>query len=233
MKHIITLLLAIAFAATGASAQKLTRYELKVGDFTELKVADGICVDYKSSADSAGYAVMDCPSAIASAITMTTKGKRLNVQVISDTPITTSLPRITVYSRFLSKAINTGDSTLRVISPAAGAELELTLEGNGRLVARDISASEVKGVIKLGHGNLIITGKCERARLTSVGKGVLEADGLEATEASVKVSGTGTVGVWATEKLSIYGLGSTTIHYKGNPSIKNSSVGISLVPVKE
>lgn len=233
MKHIITLLLAIAVATIGASAQKLTHYELKVGDFTELKVTDGICVDYRCSADSAGYAVMDCPSAIASAITLSTKGKRLNVQVISDTPITTGLPRITVYSRFISKAINTGDSTLRIINPAAGAELELTLEGNGRLVARGISANEVKGAIKFGHGNLILTGKCERAKLTSVGKGVLEADGLEAVEASVKASGAGSVGVWATEKLTIYGLGSTTVHYKGNPSIKNSSVGINLVPVKE
>ncbi len=231
MKKLITLLLFVALWGS-VSAQKLTRYELNVGDFTELKVSDGINVDYLCSTDSAGLAVMHCPSALASAITLSTKGKRLNVQVISETPITKGLPTITVYSNFLSKAINTGDSTLRVISPAPCPEIEAQLEGNGRLVMRGVSATEVKGSLKFGHGNLILTGKCKQAKLNMLGTGVIEADGLESTEASVKVSGTGSVGVWATQKLGVYGLGSTTIYYKGSPVIKNSSAGIKLVPVQ-
>ena len=46
MKFILTPIIAL-ICGVAAYGQNLTKYELKVGEFNELKVVDGINVDYK------------------------------------------------------------------------------------------------------------------------------------------------------------------------------------------
>ena len=93
---------------------------------------------------------------------------------------------------------------------------------------RGLDANEVKGTMRLGHGTLILTGRCNDAKLKLTGTGVIQADELTATEATVNASGTGSVGVNATSTLNVYGMGSTAIYYIGDPVIKNRSVGLKL-----
>ncbi|MCM1163426.1 MAG: DUF2807 domain-containing protein [Muribaculaceae bacterium] len=231
MKNLITTFLLI-LSATALHAAELTKYEVKVGEFSELKVTDGINVDYRCSADSAGMAVFSAPSRLVSALLLNSSGKKLTIQLTPEHVGTPGLPRVTVYSRYLTKVTNTGDSTVRVLDVAGCPDFEATVEGNGSLVIRDIKATNLKGTLKLGHGSLIINGECTKGKLTSIGTGIIEADGLKAEDLSVKVSGTGSVGVWATKKLSVFGMGSTTIYYKGKPEIKNRSLGIKVVPLK-
>ncbi len=64
----ITLSLLAALTATQGAAQAPTRYELDVKDFSELKVTDGINVDYVCNPDSAGKAVFFATPDIASQI---------------------------------------------------------------------------------------------------------------------------------------------------------------------
>ena len=52
----------IAFAGPLASAAEVRTYEINVGEFTELKVTNGIRVDYRVSEDSCGYAVFNASS---------------------------------------------------------------------------------------------------------------------------------------------------------------------------
>ena len=54
MKHLLTSLMLIVATVVTMSGQKLSRYELNVSDFSELKVVDGVNVDYKCNPDSAG-----------------------------------------------------------------------------------------------------------------------------------------------------------------------------------
>ena len=65
--HTILLLAALA-AALPLTAQTRQRYEINVGEFTSLKVVDGLNVDHKVSADSAGKVVFSAPRSMASAI---------------------------------------------------------------------------------------------------------------------------------------------------------------------
>ena len=62
---------------------------------------------------------------------------------------------------------------------------------------------------------------------------MIQADDLRAQNVSINCSGTGSVGVWGVEKLSIFGMGSTSVYYKGHPEIKNRSVGPKLNPLAE
>lgn len=232
MKRYNILMLLLAFMVS-AKAQQPTAYDINVGDFNELKVSDGINVDYKFSADSAGRAYFDCPARMVSAFIFTNKGGKLNIQLSPESIGTKDLPSITVCSKFLTKVENNGDSTLRVISANGVPKLEAVLEGNGRLVVKGVDANEVKAVMRLGNGTLVISGKCSEAKLDLTGTGVIQADELVAQSASVSAKGTGSVGVNAVNNLGIFGMGTTSIYYVGSPAIKNRSVGLKLYPLNK
>lgn len=229
MKAFLTLFLLLGFM--GSRAAELVKYELNVNEFFELKVIDGINVVYSCNPDSAGLAVFTCPASKASAFIFNNKKGKLSMQVSTESIGKTDLPVITVYSTYLTKVENSGDSLVKVLNVAEGPKFSAKLIGNGRLVVRDIKATEVNGAISTGNGTLILSGKCREAKLNFMGTGVIQADELEAVNASVKASGTGSIGVWATEKLSIMGAGSTKVYYKGTPEIKNRSLGIKSMPL--
>lgn len=222
----ITLLLTCVF---GMSAQSHTSYDLNVGEFSELCVSDGVNVDYSSDATKAGKAYFNCPASRASSFIFSNKGGKLTIQLSPESVGVKGLPTITVHSKYLTKVENNADSTVRVLSVKGAPKFEAKLEGNGHLIVRGIEANDVKGTMRLGHGTLILTGKCEEAKLSLTGTGVIQADELEAQEVSVNAKGTGSVGVNAVKSLGIYGIGSTSVYYIGNPTIKNRSVGIKLM----
>ena len=225
MKFILTPIIAL-ICGVAAYGQNLTKYELKVGEFNELKVVDGINVDYKCNNDSAGLAVFTSLPEKASAFIFNNKKGKLSMQISTESVGMKDMPTVTVYSKSLTKVENSGDSTVRVLSVAKGPKFAATLMGNGRLAIRNIEMVEVNGKIATGNGTLVLDGSCEKANYTFMGTGVIQADGMKAELVSVKASGTGSIGVWAVSKLSIMGAGSTKVYYKGNPEIKNRSVGI-------
>lgn len=231
MHRIITLLITIALGATVITSAK--GYDVPVGDFSELRVTDGINVDYACSTDSAGHVTFDCEPSMVSAIMLTNKNGRLTIQLSADelngTRKYAGLPTIKVYSRFLTKAQNTADSTLRVLTVQSTPKFEAMQEGNGRLVVRDVKANEVKLTLRMGHGMLVVAGECQSAKIKFAGTGVIEADRLKATDVSINCSGTGSIGVSAADNLSVFGAGSTQIYYLGRPAIKNRSLGIKLI----
>lgn len=230
MKILYAMVLFVA-GVLPSSAQSPTNYNLNVGEFSELRVSDGVNVDYVSDASKAGRACFECPSQQASLFMFTNKGGKLTIQLSPEGIGAKNLPTISVYSKYLTKIENTSDSTVRVLSVAGAPKFEARLEGNGHLVVRGIDANEVKGTLRLGHGTLIITGKCKEAKLNLTGTGVIQADELVAEEASVNAKGTGSVGVNASGSLGVYGMGSTSVYYIGSPVIKNRSVGLKLMPL--
>lgn len=230
MKYFISFILLLGFI--GVHSAELVKYELKVNEFHELKVVDGINVVYACNPDSAGLAVFTCPSSQASAFIFNNNKGKLSMQLSTETVGTTNLPVIRVYSTFLTKVENSGDSLVKVVSIAEGPKISAKLIGNGRLVVRDIKATEVNGAISTGNGTLVLSGKCEHAGLNFTGTGVIQADELETQTTSVKAGGTGSIGVWATKSLSVMGMGSTKIYFKGTPEVKNRSVGLKVLPLE-
>ena len=232
MKKVLSFII-ISLSFLMVQAQQLGEYRLKIGDFTELKVLDGINIDYSSSTDSAGYAVFTCDPSIASSFIFDRNNTKLTVRLTAENPPQGPLPTVTLHSKYLIKAVNNSDSTLRVLSVTNGPKFEAVVEGNGTLVLRDIQANEVKLNLRLGHGQIVATGVCDKLNVKFVGTGVIQADDLRAQNVSINCSGTGSVGVWGVEKLSVFGMGSTSVYYKGHPEIKNRSVGPKLNPLAE
>lgn len=232
LSHRPHILLSAITAILGFSSALANDYSLSIGDFSELRVQDPVNVDYVCSADSAGTAVFNCAPEIASAMMFTNKNGRLTIQLSNpESAPGTPLPVIRIYSRFLTKASNTSDSTLRILSVAPTPAFEALQENNGRLIAKNIQATNVKLTLRLGHGSLIASGKCSQAKIQFTGTGVVQADALQADEVSINCSGTGSIGVNPAQLLSVFGAGATSVYYLGNPTIRNRTLGIKLLPL--
>lgn len=231
-KHLAVLLTTFLTVVAGISAQEVHRYELKVGDFNRLVVDDGINVEYRCSEDSAGLAVYETTRSIADQLIFdfSKKGRlMIQKQFHGEGELTDGLPLVKVYSKFLTQVQNNGDSTVIVQSVAACPEFKAVVIGNGRLVIKDIHSNKVDGAIKTGNGQLVVSGKCDRASFSNTGVGSVQADNLETKEVSCRFFGTGTTGVWATERLTIKGMFPGKLYYKGNPAkVKNYSVGVKI-----
>lgn len=232
LRHILPSLIVALAVPMAVNAEEVTRYDLKVNDFTELKVVDDVNVIYRCVPDSAGHVVFNATPSHAAAFIFQPDGTKLGIELspeMAQNP--DGLPTVTVYSTFLSRAENDGKATLRIESAAAGAKIKCVLVGNGRLVARGLHFNQVEASLMTGNGEIVVSGKCDIAKLSSTGTGQIQADELVAREAKCRVVGTGSIGVNASDALTVSGMGSGTVYYLGNPSIKNRTLGVKTKPL--
>lgn len=229
MKAILTSLCILA-ATLFATAQE-QNYQLIVDNFSRLKVKDGLSVDYRCNADSAGYVVFTARPDEAAYIGVTNKKGELTVALTAQKEHPTVLPKVTVYSSYLTSVENTGDGAVRVLNNERNTDFSAKLSGDGSLVVRDVRADRVKAKITLGSGQIVIYGDCDEASLNMTGKGLIQADGLKAKEVKCSAYGTGSIGCYPTEILKIHGMASTTIYYRGNPEIINRALGVKIEPL--
>lgn len=225
---------ALLLACIYACAEAPTRYELNVKEFNELKVIEGINVNYVCNPDSAGKAVFTTTADLASILMFSNNNGKLEMQIATDGINYRNIPTVTVYSKFLTRIENSGDSTVKAISIAPCPRFKARLIGNGRLVVRDINATTIEADIRTGNGTLIIGGKCESAKFNTTGSGVIQADEVEAGDVKCTLAGTGSIGCWPSGKLTIIGAASGKVHYRGTPSeIKNLSIGVKAESLDE
>ncbi|MBR3765597.1 MAG: DUF2807 domain-containing protein [Muribaculaceae bacterium] len=230
-KTFLTIILLIIVTSV-VSAQKLSRYELDVKDFTELKVIEGINVNYVCNPDSTGRAVFIATDELASVLMFNNTKGRLEMQIATDGIDYKNLPTVTVYSKFLTKVENSGDSTVRVLNVASCPNFKARLIGNGRLIVKGIDVTYLDGSIDTGNGQLILYGKCESAKLSCTGTGTIQADELVSNDTKCVMLGTGTIGCQALTSLNVVGASSGKVYYKGNPEqIKKRSVGVKIIPL--
>lgn len=217
-----------------ARSEDVTRYDLRVNDFTDLKVVDDINVVYRCNPDSAGHVVFYADPDRASSIILQPNGTKLEIQLSTEAVgHPDALPTVTVYSSALSQAENHGNGHLKLESLNPGEKIKLYLEGNGRLTARNISRDNVFAKHITGNGEIVLGGKADVLKIVSLGTGQVQADELSVRDARCRIVGTGSIGVNASESLTVSGAGSGTVYYLGNPARKNRTLGIKTLPFGE
>lgn len=232
MKLKKTIVVFATVAATMTLNAQKAQYKLEVGDFSELKVTDGLNVEYYASSDSVGMAYFECDKSLADMLIFTNKKNSLNIQLASDGQTIENLPTIKVYSMTLQKAENAGDSTLRVVRTLPVRDFSATIIGNGTLIVDNIQAHKTGGNIKTGSGHLVLNGKTREANLKNVGTGTIEASGLASEDTKCNIFGTGNIDCNASASLSIKGAGSGKVFYGGTPAkISNRSIGIKAISI--
>lgn len=209
--------------------------QLKTRDFVELKVSGPLNVDYVCSPDSAGIVEITGADNQVNWVEVSGSDRMLKLSLkIPDEANSDGkeLPSVRVYSSFLSKVENEGDSTVRVLSSAPVAEFSARVLGNGRVGIRHIEATRVTVSNLAGHGTLAISGKCSVATIKLTGAGSVQADAMQSKDATVWFTGTGSVGVWATDTLNIKGTGSGTVYVVGSPALNTKTIGVKVQPVE-
>lgn len=227
---LLTTLLTVFFATGQMAAGNVEDYKMQVPDFSVLKVNDNINVEYRCSADSAGYVFFECPSEQASMLLFTSHKSALTVQ-LDDAFTGDVVPTVRVYSSVLDKVENSGDSTVRIVSAAPVTSFKATVIGNGTVIIDSIEATNVVLSINTGKGHIAVErGTTFKLSLNKMGKGTIEAGGLKASEVKVKMLGPGDIDCNVSETLSIFGGGSGTVYYSGNPrKVSNHSMGVKAV----
>lgn len=232
MKKFILLIAAGLLAAMVPATAQLKPYRINVGEFHELKVVDGINVDYHCDPSKAGIVEFEADPSVASAVMFDPSTGRLTVQLASrDTPYK-GLPTVHVYSSYLHKVSNEGDSLVRVMTVAPGAQFNCRVIGNGTLSVRDAVFTDISVSIISGHGMISIVGKAQNATLKVTGAGQIQADELEAKNVSCSLTGTGSIHCYATQSISYGGLASGTIYYRGTPELKKRFMSnVKITPI--
>ncbi|MEE0980025.1 MAG: DUF2807 domain-containing protein [Muribaculaceae bacterium] len=219
---------------TTALAQSVSRYEVKIDDFTQIKMRDNINIKYVSSTDSAGLAVFYTTPEIAPQIVFANNKGKLSVEFANKKNKPQNPPTVTVYSKFLTMAENQSDSLINLTNVNSGPQLKLRVIGNGRVIANNLVALDISASITTGNGLIIVSGECDQANLTNMSVGTIQADGLKAKEVKCKLIGTGAIGCFPVNYLSVSGAGTGKVYYSGTPkTIDNSAINIKVLPMVE
>lgn len=220
MKTIVTL--ALLFCATIASAASgFAPYELDVKEFNELKVVDGINVEYFCNPEKAGKVEFEATPDVASAIIFEPNNKgKLEVKLAVRDKKYTNLPTVRVYSTYLTKVENDGDSTVTVVSLKEGPKLDVRLVGNGKIKVRGIKVVQLNAALATGKGDITLEGSATDAKLSLTGTGSIDALDLLSNNTVCKLMGTGWIKCWTVNDLNVSGMGTGTVSYKGTPMLK-------------
>ncbi len=222
MKIRILFILAILMGCLQMSAKQFT---LPVGQFSKVSVDDNVNVVYVGADGSPSRVTYEGDQKYAKAFIITHKGNKLRIQVETLYVDDPELPTLYVYSDFLENASLASESTLTLKSVAPGSNLDLSVMGNGSIIADDIRATKIGAAIKSGNGTISVSGHCQQANFSMVGNGTIQADRLEAVNITCKMLGNGSIGCWPVEKLKVMGIGNTKIYYKGSPVIDKKGGG--------
>lgn len=217
-KTLISIILIAATAIMGFAQE--TRHEVKVGNFTRLVLLDDINVNYRCDADSAGLVVFTCSKEIANHLIFSLSDKgRLTIQVDDEYERKGNLPTLTLYSASLDEAENAGDSVMRIAGLPPMKAFKVRLTDNGKIIVRNVRASQLELQILSGKGEIIADGSCDDLSLRLIGTGEIQADKVAAGSVSCRIMGTGSIGcdVHGGE-LKVSGSGTGKVYYKGNPS---------------
>lgn len=229
MKRLV-IFIYIMIAAMAVYADEVAAYRLKVENFRELTVVDGVAVEYFCRPDSAGWAIFNTTPEKASKIMFENKAEHLTVQSAADESPIIGLPTIRLYSAALDKIENSGDSLLRVSIPIHLESLKIRQIGNGRIEVTGVDADYVEGSVTAGHGELSIQGNAAKAKFKNVSTGPIDAAALTAKQVNCFIFGTGDIDCAPSEQLRVYGAGSGKVTHHSEPKkITNRGIGVKIL----
>lgn len=227
---ILTVILATGVARSQNRIGVVNDYRLNVGDFDKVIIDNGINVVYSNKADSIGYVNYKCESRYADAVIVSCKEGKLKIQLSPEYVEQSNLPTLNIYSKNLFSINNNSDSTFTAFSLSKCEKFQAKQMGNGTININNIDANEVNARLATGRGNIHISGECRVAKISMIGTGVIQADLLKADDVECLIIGSGSIGCDPLKTLSVKGIGSTKVYYRGNPTIIKKGGG-KLIPL--
>lgn len=200
-------------------------YEVKVGEFTELRVVNSVNVIYSNNPDSIGYVQFRAPKDLCSAVLVKSSKGKVTIELSTEAVNNPKLPTVFVYSKFIQSVENAGDSTILVTSVTPVPEIKFRTVANGKIVAKRLDANKISATISTGKGSILLDGKCSYASLILTGTGKILAEKLKSTDTYCRITGTGHITCNPQDKLTMKGTGPGKVYYLNKPAkIENSKI---------
>jgi len=133
-------------------------------------------------------------------------------------------PVLTVSTPVLNRMIIEGSGNFTAYDKIKSNSLTLVIRGSGTGKA-ELDADNLS-VDLSGAGKFELSGRADKAGLSLSGAGEINALQLQTREASVNLSGAGTVKVSCQEKLLINANGAGNVDYRGTPSLSLNTGGM-------
>lgn len=223
-KYSITLLALIVTLVGQAQFSKrikgngqMTTVERTVGSYDQIAISGGF--DLELVAGSEGRLSLQGESNILEHVVTKADHGKLEIKVARGYNLQPSKGkriRLTVPVDDLKEISISGSSEVVGKTPIKGGRFKASISGSGHLEV-DLEKDAVSLALS-GSGGVRFTGQTENMDASISGSGNLSAYGLECTNASVTLSGSGQAQIAVTGNLEARVSGSGNIYYKGDPS---------------
>ena len=191
-------------------------YEFRVASFTNIRV-EGYCeIHYNSS-----------PSNIVTLEVQPNLREYYSVEVVNDELIVRTTRRIssnqnrtpvlTISTPTLNNVNFSGAGTFLAHDKIIADSLTLRMSGAAKIMA-ELEVGDLN-VDMSGAGSFELSGSADTANVFMSGAGEIDSISLQTREAWIRLSGTGTVRISCSEKLTVNASGMGSILYKGDPSV--------------
>ena len=204
-------------------------YVIKTGEFHQLRVSGHFEIHYFSAAsDTVTLSVQPnlreyyTVEVINGELVVRTTG-RINFG-------SGKAPVLTVSTPALDRVIKEGAGTFTAHDRISSGSLHFILSGAGSAKA-ELDVNNLTADMS-GAGEMTLSGRADTINLNLSGIGELDAMSLRARDATVSLSGTGTIRVNSSVSLRIDASGTGSVEYKGSPVLninRNGLIGIKQV----
>ncbi|MFN3666346.1 MAG: head GIN domain-containing protein [Sediminibacterium sp.] len=193
----------------------LNAHRIKLAGFMDVELRQGTGTEVKVEADDnlQEYIITEMDEGVLVIKT------RNNVRMINSERI-----KIYITTDRLELLTLSGSGNIIGMDKFTGSDrLKLRVSGVGDLKL-DLNTPELEAEIS-GSGSLALSGETRDAKITINGVGNCNADNLKAENATVKISGSGDVKIFADSKLDITIRGVGSVYYKGEASVSQKISG--------
>jgi len=205
----------------------LEAYNFSVGEITDIKVQLHCDINYYSSPSDT--VKLEIQPNLCEYISVEESGGVLTVRATRNINWSGKTPVLTVGASTLNSLSLAGAGVFTAHDTITADSFALSVDGAGKGIAElDVINLSVN---MTGAASFELRGRADVADINLAGAGTAEALSLQTRDATINISGVGTVKLSCSENLSINAGGMGTVEYKGSPSVSLDNDG--LVSVKK
>jgi len=199
------------------------KYEIYTGEYNGIKV-EGLCEIQYFAAPSNTVTLEVQPNLREYYVVEVQNGELIisNTKKISYN--SNKVPVLTVSTPALNSLTIGGMCTFKANDKIKGDAFNLDIRGAGNGNA-EFEVNSLKASMA-GAGDFEFSGKADISEIDLSGAGNLNAFSLQTREATVALSGVGTIKINSSEKLNIKASGAGTVEYRGSPSLSLNTSGV-------
>lgn len=199
--------------------------EIAIKDYNQLDIeVNDMVLVYKQSTE-VPYLKIETDRNIMDLLTIEQEEEEITIKVSpKHTQIAPTHLTITTNSTKLKELTIAGNGSCNLGKGITGEELEIILAGKCTVQADSITVNQLDCAIA-GNGELQLTGIVNKTEIESAGNSQIKAFGLQTDVLECNIAGRSQIEITVNNLISAEIAGKADILYKGNPQIKQQSIG--------